>query len=132
MWRQRFGVEARAMSRMPTASAIVGQRRDPNVVHWASTLAPGSSFISLVTAGEIARGIAQRRGDNRRTPTPRHAWLDRLLNSCGDRGLPIDAPIARRWGTLVAAHPQLTVDMLRAATALEHDLAVATRNEDHI
>jgi toxin FitB len=57
--------------------------------------------------------------------------LERLLSEYRDQVLPIDAPIAKRWGELVAAHPQLAVDMLLAATALEHNLTVATRNEEH-
>jgi predicted nucleic acid-binding protein len=107
-------------------------RPDPNVVSWTSGLAPGSAFVSVVTIGEIARGVAHRRRDNPPHADALHAWLDRLLAEYGDRVLPIDAPIAKRWGLLVDAHPELAVDMLLAATALEHDLTVATRNEDHI
>jgi predicted nucleic acid-binding protein len=88
--------------------------------------------MSVVTIGEIARGIAQRQRDNPAHADALEAWLDRLLGEYGDRVLAVDAPIAKRWGALVAAHPQLAVDMLLAATALEHGLTVATRNEDHI
>jgi len=88
--------------------------------------------MSVVTIGEIARGIAQRRRDNPPHADALQAWLDRLIGDYGDRVLPVDAVIAKRWGALVAAHPQLAVDMLLAATALEHGLTVATRNEDHI
>jgi predicted nucleic acid-binding protein len=107
-------------------------RPDANVVRWTSALAPGSAFVSVVTIGEIARGIAQRRRDNPPHADALQAWLDRLLADYGDRVLAIDAPIAARWGELVHAHPQLAVDMLLAATALERNLTVATRNEDHI
>jgi hypothetical protein len=107
-------------------------RPDPHVVSWTSALAPSSAFVSVVTIGEIARGIAQRRRDNVPHADALQAWLDRLLAEYGDRVLPIDASIAKRWGGLVAAHPELAVDMLLAATALEHNLSVATRNEDHM
>lgn len=107
-------------------------RPDPHVVSWMGALPSGSAFLSVITVGEIARGIAQRRRDN-----PAHAdtlqdWLDRLLSDYGDRVLAVDAPIAMRWGVLVDAHPQFAVDMLLAATALEHGLTLATRNEEHI
>lgn len=105
---------------------------DPNVVKWIGALPPGSAFISVVTVGEIARGIAQRQRDNSRHAEALQEWLDRLINEYGDRVLPVDAAIAKRWGALVAVHPQLAVDMLLAATALEHGLTVATRNDQHI
>jgi len=41
------------------------------------------------------------------------------------------AAIATRWGRLCDAHPQFPTDMLIAATALDRDLTVATRNVDH-
>ena len=107
-------------------------RPDPNVVRWTSALTAGSAFLSVITVGEIARGIARRRRDNPTHADTTEAWLDRLLSDYGDRVLPVDASIATRWGALVDAHPQLAVEMLLAATALEHGLTVATRNEDHI
>jgi len=93
---------------------------------------PGSVFISVVTVGEIARGIAQRRRDNPAHAEALEAWLDRILIDYGDRVLPVDSSVGRRWGALVAVHPELARDMLLAATALEHALTVATRNEAHI
>lgn len=107
-------------------------RPDPNVLSWTSALPAGSAYLSVITVGEIARGIAQRRRDNPPHADALEAWLDRLLSEYGDRVLPIDASIAKRWGLLVAAQPQFAVDMLLAATALNHGLTVATRNEDHI
>jgi len=47
------------------------------------------------------------------------------------RILPVDVAIARRWGRLAAAHGHAGADLLIAATALEHGLAVATSNIRH-
>ena len=55
------------------------------------------------------------------------SWLDRLLRSYGDRLLPVDVGIARRWGRLSAELGHDGSDLLIAATALEHGLTVVTR-----
>ena len=55
-------------------------------------------------------------------------WLGTLLGEYTTRILPIDLAIAARWGSITAATPLSTADALLAATALEHGLAVATRN----
>jgi len=85
----------------------------------------------VLTVGEIARGIAQRRTDNPDHADALQAWLDRLRTDYAERLVAVDADIAVRWGVLVDAHPQFPVDMLIAATAIERGLTVATRNEDH-
>jgi hypothetical protein len=104
---------------------------DPNVTGWIARLPADSSFLSVLTVGEIAKGIAKRRRDNPDHAAALQTWLDRLRTDYAERLVPIDAEIAARWGVLVDAHPQFPVDMLIAATALERGLTVATRNEDH-
>jgi toxin FitB len=84
-----------------------------------------------VTIGEIEAGI-------RNAPDPRRAellrvWLDEvLIPQFTHRLLPTDVAVARRWGERAAARaggtPVGAVDMLIAATAAQHGLAVATRN----
>ncbi len=56
------------------------------------------------------------------------AWLDRVLALYGDRILPFDLQIARRWGKLSAALGNDSADLMISATALEHGLTVVTRN----
>jgi hypothetical protein len=55
-------------------------------------------------------------------------WLDRVLALYGERVLPLDLQIARRWGQLSAALGNDSADLMISATALEHGLTVATRN----
>jgi predicted nucleic acid-binding protein len=106
-------------------------RPDSHVIAWFGQLPVDSCFLSVLTVGEIAKGIAKRRRDSAEHADALQGWLDRLVSEYAERLLPVDAEIAVRWGTLVDAHPQLAVDMLLAATALERDLTMVTRNEDH-
>jgi predicted nucleic acid-binding protein len=108
-------------------------RRSPAVVEWITTVSPDQLYISVITIGEITKGIAKRR----RAPAG-HAnadalqtWLEGLLALYSDRIIAVDVPIAARWGRLCDLHPQLATDMLLAATALDRGLTVATRNTEH-
>jgi predicted nucleic acid-binding protein len=92
-------------------------------------------YLSVVTIGEIAKGIAKRRRE-RATAAQRDAdalqgWLDSLLTEFSERIISVDVAIATRWGRLVDQHPRSPTDMLLAATALDHELTVATRNVQH-
>ena len=58
-------------------------------------------------------------------------WLDQLLRLYGDRLLPVDVGVARRWGLLSAEIGHDGADLLIAATALERGLTVVTRNLRH-
>lgn len=110
-------------------SALAKRRRDANVEAWMARQRIVDLFVSVVSIGEIERGIArQRRKD------PDHAlalekWLDRVLLSYGERILPFDLASARRWGRLTATIGNNSVDLQIAATALEHGLTIVTRNK---
>ena len=114
-------------------SELRKRRRNQAVVDWIGSIPEDGLFISVVTIGEITKGIANRR----RTPSgladaeALQSWLEGLLAAYADRIIPVDVPIATRWGRLCDVHPQLATDMLIAATALERDLTVATRNVEH-
>lgn len=56
------------------------------------------------------------------------AWLQSLVGEYTTRILPVDLAIAERCGRITAGMPISTADALLAATAIEHDLIVATRN----
>ncbi|MBT3222403.1 MAG: type II toxin-antitoxin system VapC family toxin, partial [Proteobacteria bacterium] len=78
--------------------------------------------------GEIRRGIELLR---RRDPTAAAAleqWQRRLIETFGDRVLPIDADVANQWGQLNVPDPVPTVDGLLAATAMVKGLTLVTRN----
>jgi predicted nucleic acid-binding protein len=112
-------------------SALAKRRRDANVVAWVARQRRGDLFISVVSIGEIERGIALQRGRDQNFASTLAIWLDQVLNVYGDRILPFDLASARRWGQLSAALGHHSADLQIAATALEHGLTVVTRNVSH-
>ena len=112
-------------------SALRRRERNPEVAGWVEAQRTTDLYISVVTVGEIERGIRQQ---ERRDPTFARelaAWLDRVLAWYSDRVLPIDTATARRWGRLSGTLGHDGADLLIAATALEHGLTVVTRNVRH-
>ena len=111
-------------------SALRRRERHPAIVRWVEGQRTTDLHISVVTVGEIERGITQQR-HNPAFARDLAVWLDRVLAWYGDRILPVDAATARRWGQLSAALGNDSADLLIAATALEHGLTVVTRNVRH-
>lgn len=102
---------------------------DPVVLHWFSQRPAGTLYLSVLTLGEIRKGI-----DALPDPLRRPAlgdWLEIELPAFfGGRILPIDAAVADRWGRMVAlaGRPLPAIDSLLAATAARHGLILVTRN----
>ncbi len=107
------------------------RQRDPGVVAWIGRHRSEDCFLSVVTIGEIERGITRKRTTNQGFAQRLDGWLDQLLGLYGDRVLPVDVGVARRWGLLSAEMGHDGADLLIAATALEHGLTVVTRNLRH-
>lgn len=107
------------------------RRRNPNpgVANWFAQRPPITLHISVLTLGEIRKGIESLADETRKLALL--DWLETEVPAYfGGRILPIDAPVADRWGRLIAAagRPLPAIDSLLAATALEHDLTLITRN----
>lgn len=103
---------------------------DPSVVSWFHKRPPASLYLSVLTLGEIRKGIELLSSDGRRQLALRD-WLDVDLPAFfTGRILPIDGAVADRWGRIVAAagRPVAAVDSLLAATAATHELILVTRN----
>ena len=88
-------------------------------------------FLSVLTVGEIAKGIALL-GEGRKKRGLR-TWVATLKSQFGDRILPVDAETASLWGELSArvrqaGHILSTIDGLLAATALRHGLYFMTHH----
>ena len=109
------------------------RRRDhnPELVRWLDTQRTTDLYLSVVTVGEIEKGITQQQQHDPSFSQDLAFWLDRVLAWYGDRILPIDIATARRWGQLSAILGHSGADLLIAATALEHGLTVLTRNVRH-
>ena len=103
--------------------------RNPGVIQWLSDKSDRELFVSVVSIGEITKGIAQQEKRNEKLARILRQWLEKLLLLYRERILPIDIPIAKRWGELSVGVNN--VDILLAATALEHNLTIVTRNERH-
>ncbi len=112
-------------------SALAKRRRDANVEDWIERWRTTDLFISVISVGEIERGIALQRGKDQQFAAMLALWLDHVINLYGDRVLPFDLAAARRWGQLSAALGHHGVDLQIAATAPEHGLTVVTRNISH-
>jgi len=112
-------------------SELYKRRRHPAFVRWLSAQDENDFFLSTITLGEIERGIEIQRRRNPQFAATLLAWLDRSIDIYSDRILPVTTQIARRWGALSARIGHDSVDLIIAATALEHGLTVATRNIRH-
>ena len=111
-----------------TLSELRRRQRDPMVVKWFGLQRTADLFLSVVSIGEIERGIARQRASAPDFAGALALWLDRVLTLYGERILPFDLRAARRWGALSAAIGNDSADLMIAATALEHGLTVVTRN----
>jgi toxin FitB len=111
-----------------TISELRRRRRDPRVVAWFEQQRTTDLFVSVISIGEIERGIAQQRATTPGFAESLAAWLDRVLALYAERVLPFELQTARRWGGLSAALGNESADLMIAATAQEHGLTVVTRN----
>lgn len=109
-------------------------RPAPNgaAIAWLESAVAEDFAISVLTLGEIRRGVARMTSGRRRRAL--EEWLQNVLPAQFDgRVLPVDTDVAMAWGELTAAgdragRPLHVVDGLLLATAKVHGLAVATRN----
>jgi hypothetical protein len=111
-----------------TLSELRRRERDPKVVKWFERQRTADLFLSVVSIGEIERGIARQRAIDPGFAGALAEWLDRVVTLYGDRIVPFDLRAARRWGALSAAFGNDSADLMIAATALENGFTVVTRN----
>jgi predicted nucleic acid-binding protein len=97
-------------------------------VNWLRSVDPSAVYLSVLTLGEIMRGIALKEKSDPVAAAHLSAWLRRLRDDHARRILPVTDRIAVEWGRIAAIRPRGDSDGLIAATALVHDFAVVTRN----
>lgn len=107
------------------------RRKEANagVVTWFAERPATTLYLSVLTLGEIRKGIESLPNSKRRLSL--RDWLEVELPAFfSGRILPIDAPVVDRWGRLLARIKRTApaIDSLIAATVLQHDLTLVTRN----
>ena len=118
-------------------SELLQPKPEPKVVQWVEATDEELMFLSVLTIGEIRKGINLHPDRGKRARL--EAWLASNVRArFEDRILPVDDGIAERWGLLTAKamteknHRLPVVDGLLAATAQRHDLILVTRNVDNV
>ena len=110
-------------------SEVRRKRPSAAVLGWLNATPDESLHISVLTLGEIRRGIELVSDADKRAVL--NSWVAHtLLPWLGPRMLPLDRAVAETWGRLAAAagRPLPIIDSLLAATALTHGLSMVTRN----
>ena len=103
-------------------------RADRRVLAFLSAADASRLFVSVLTIGELRKGVAGKRRTDPTFADQLSSWIDGIETNFADRVLPIDAATARRWGELSAARSLPVIDTLIAATAISHGLTLVTRN----
>ncbi len=106
----------------------------PGVRRAVEAVDSASLFLSVLSIGEIAKGIALLKDNKNKREL--HEWLQALERYYADRSLPVDLETSHIWGELTAAAQKSgriipAIDGLIAATARRHGLHVMTRNTEH-
>ena len=113
-------------------SEVVRVKPEPRVLAWIEAADESLLYLSVLTLGEIRKGLAALPQSRRRSRL--ETWLEVELQArFSGRILPIDVAVADRWG-LLAANAKVsgktlsTIDGLLAATAIHHNLTIVSRN----
>ncbi len=114
-------------------SELIAREPDPRVVRWVDGLDPHGVYLSVVTVGELQKGI-EKLPDSHRKRVLRE-WLEGdLLVRFDGRILVLDVGAMLAWGAMMgrlelAGRPLPAMDSIIAALALHYDCTLATRNE---
>jgi predicted nucleic acid-binding protein len=104
------------------------RRGSPQARSWLRSVDPDHVFLSVVTLGEIMKGISLKARSDAAAAVSLHRWLEQLRADHADRILPITDEVALAWGRIAAVRPQNMADALIAATSAIHRKTVVTRN----
>jgi toxin FitB len=103
-------------------------RPDAGVIAFLSAADAEGLFLSVLTLGELRKGVALKRRAGLVASQGLAVWVEGIATNFADRILPIDTATALCWGELSAVGTPPVIDMLIAATALSRDLTLVTRN----
>lgn len=112
-------------------SELVSMKPNASVIAWFNRIPSEAAFLSVLTVGEIRKGV-EKVSDNKRKRNLL-IWLEHdLVRMFDERILPISLDVADRWGRLQCQVTRTlpAIDSLIAATALHYDMTLITRNID--
>lgn len=107
-------------------------RASDAVSSWFAEVDTNDLFLSALVVGELRQGTERIRRRDPIAAERLERWMLALVESYGERILPVDQRIADLWGRLNVPDPLPAIDGLLAATALVHDLTLVTRNTRHV
>jgi toxin FitB len=113
-------------------SELVSKRPNPKVVEFVDSLDAEDVYLSVITVGEIVKGIEKLPSSRRRSEL--QAWLnDDLLVRFEGNVIPLDITIMAEWGRITArlesaGKTMPVIDSLIAATVLDKKITLVTRN----
>jgi predicted nucleic acid-binding protein len=102
---------------------------NPKVIAWLKSQDEAELYLSVLTLGEIQRGVEKLPENEKRQALER--WLKRDIHErFAGRILPVDSSVALTWGKILAhsSRPLPAVDSLIAATGIAHSLTIVSRN----
>jgi toxin FitB len=103
-------------------------RADAGVTAFLSAVDPSGLFLSVLTLGELRKGVVARRRSDPAAADQLGGWVDGIETDFSDRVLPVDASAAKCWGELSARRSLPVIDTLIASTAISRGLTLVTRN----
>lgn len=116
---------------------VSGARPDSRVEQWIASRPEHTLFLSILTIAEYQKGIHHLPPGDKRRPRLQHS-VQALEARFSGRVLPVSDQVVLRWGVIsgevkrLTGHSPSVIDTLLAATAIEHDLYLATRNTAHV
>jgi len=113
-------------------SELVKQIPDTNVVEWLNNTPAERLYLSVITIGEIRKGLTKLQDSKRKDILTN--WLNTLLEDYQNRIYPVTLTVAENWGIILGnaekkGKPMASIDSLIAAIAYTHNLIIVTRNE---
>ena len=104
------------------------ERADTQVRRWFARVEEAELFLSVLTLGEIRRGIELIHRRDRTRALALNRWFHALVTGYEARILAVDQEVADVWGRMNAVATLPAIDGLLAATATVHGLTFVTRN----
>lgn len=112
-------------------SELVKPSPDANVVDWLSSTPTERLYVSVITIGEVRKGLTKLPDSKRKDLLTN--WLNTLLEDYQNRIYSINLTVAENWGVIQGkaekkGNPMSSLDSLIAAIAYTHNLVLVTRN----